>query len=338
MTVIERDLLPAGDGPADAFLEIWNRLSRPFDVPRTVSALVGLPVNEVAQMVGARLATSPEAEGLLDAMPTVVRSLATSLQTQTERCLGNLRGPVLWSETMSARASSFGDEGLFVCKTPSRAYDIDENRVLVASLLMITDAARGAEHNNERALDDPLLRAARRNGNEANRFAQHPSLARVTRERPNARAIKRTRSGKHRKSYQPALDMLERFANPLDAQDVWALCDERTRAQHQVLVGLMDRLEQHGSTRLPAFRVERGALFTGPVQYYHGRRLGDRTHLSGIVIGQLLVDVPDRLHDPSRRRAEARLAARSGSRAAMVVMGEGDLDRAVERAIELATS
>ncbi len=85
-------------------------------------------------MVGARVATSPEAEALLEAMPKTVRSLATSLQTQTERCLGSLRGPVLWSETMSARASSFGDEGLFVCKTPSRAYDIDENRVLVAAL------------------------------------------------------------------------------------------------------------------------------------------------------------------------------------------------------------
>ena len=135
-------------------------------------------------MVGASVATSPEAEALLDAMPKTVRSLATSLQTQTERCIGNLRGPVLWSETMSARASSFGDEGLFVCKTPSRAYDIDENRVLVAALVSIRDSAFVAEHNNERALDDPLLRAARRNGNEANRFIEHPSLARVTRERP----------------------------------------------------------------------------------------------------------------------------------------------------------
>jgi hypothetical protein len=338
VTVIDDALLPVGDGHNDAFLDIWNRLSRPFEMARTVSALVGLPVNEVSQMVGARVATSPEAEGLLEAMPTVVRSLATSLQTSAERCLGHLRGPVLWSETMSARASSFGDEGLFVCKTPSRAYDIDENRVLVAALMMINDAARGAEHNNERALDDPLLRAARRNGNEANRFAQHPSLARVSRERPTARALKRTRSGKHRKAYQPALDMLERYARPLDAQDVWALCDERTRAQHRVLVGIMERLERHGSTRLPPLRVERGALFSGPVQYYHGRRLGDRTRLSGIVVGQLLVDVPDRLHDPSRRRAEARLAARAGSRQAMVVLGEDDLDRAVNRAIELATA
>ncbi len=337
MTVVDEPLaIPDGFGQ-DPFLEIWNRLSRPFDVVRTVSALAGLPANEIAQMVGASVATSAEAESLLDAMPKTVRSLATSLQTQTERCLGNLRGPVLWSETMSARASSFGDEGLFVCKTPSRAYDIDENRVLVAALIAIRDSAFVAEHNNERALDDPLLRAARRNGNEANRFIEHPSLTRVTRERPNARAIKRTRSGKHRKSYQPALDMLERMSLPLDSSDVRALCDERTAAQHRVLVGLIERLERHGGTRLPPFRVERGALFSGPVQYYHGRRLGDRTRLSGIVVGQLLVDVPDRLHDPSRRRAEARLNARAGARRSVVVLTEEDIDRAVEVAIQLAT-
>jgi hypothetical protein len=321
----------------DASVEIWNRLSRPFDVVGTVSALIGLPASEIGQMVGARIATSPEAEGLLEAMPTTVRSLATSLQTQTERCIGSLRGPVLWSETMSARASSFGDEGLFVCKTPSRAYDIDENRVLVAALVSVRDSAFLAEHNNERVLDDPLLRAARRNGNEANRFIEHPSLNRVTRERPSARAMRRTRSGKHRKSYQPAIDMLERYSNPLDAGDVLELCDERTRAQHQALVGIIERLEQHGGTRLPPFRVERGALFSGPVQYHHGRRLGDHQRVSGIVVGQLLVDVPDRLHDPSRRRAEARLAARAGARPNLVVMGPDDLDRAVARAIQLAT-
>ena len=148
-----------------------------------------------------------------------MRSLATSLQTQTERCIGNLRGPVLWSETMSARASSFGDEGLFVCKTPSRAYDIDENRVLVAALLI--DPRLGLHAPSTTTSERSTIRSCgrpRRNGNEANRFVEHPSLARVTRERPNARAVKRTRSGKHRKSYHPALDMLERFANPLDAE------------------------------------------------------------------------------------------------------------------------
>ena len=114
------------------------------------------------------------------------------------------------------------------------------------------------------------------------------------------------------------------------------LCDERTRAQHAVLIGLVERLERRGGTRLPPFRVERGALFSGPVQYYHAHRLGDRRHLSGIVVGQLLVDVPERLHDPNRKRTEAALAARSGGRRTMIVMNEADLDLAVTEAIQLA--
>ena len=338
MTIIEA-LPPGGSSDSlDPLLEIWARLSKPFDVVRTVSALVGLPQAEVAQAVGSDIANSFEAEALMLSMPATLRSLATSLQTQTERCVGSIRGPVLWSETMSARASSFGDEGLFVCKTPSRAYDIDENRVLVAALNAVREAAQAAEHNNQHALDDPVIRAARRRGLEANRFLEHPSLASVTRERPKPRAMKRTRSGKHRKSYQPAIAMLDRAANPLDLEAVRALCDERTRAQHAVLIGLMRRLETHGRTQLPPFRVERGALFSGPVQYYHSRRLGDRKAMSGIVIGQLLVDVPDRLHDPNRKRAEASLAARSGNRRTMVVMSNDDLDDAVDRAIELANA
>ena len=41
--------------------------------------------------------------------------LATAITDAHERCRGELRGPVLWSETLSARASTFGDENLYVC-------------------------------------------------------------------------------------------------------------------------------------------------------------------------------------------------------------------------------
>jgi len=337
MTVIDQPGEALANPDLDPLVEIWNRLSRPFDVIRTVSALIGMPAAEMARTVGTEVANSAEAHALLGAMPSTIRSLATSLQTQTERCVGSLRGPVLWSETMSARASSFGDDGLFICKTPSRAYDIDENRVLVAALMSIREAAEMAEHNNEHALEDPAIRTARRSGHDAARFLEHPSLAKVTRERPKPRAIKRTRSGKHKRSYEPALLMLDRAANPLDIEKVRGLCDERTRAQHAVLVGLVERLERHGGTRLPPFRVERGALYSGPVQYYHAPRLGDRRQLSGIVVGQLLIDVPDRLHDPNRGRAEAAITARAGARHTMIVMHESDLDLAVSRAIELAS-
>src|SRR4051795_9351490 len=161
MTLVDQSGADAVVPEADALFEIWNRLSRPFDAARTVAALTGLPVHDVSRMVGTDIATSEQADALLAAMPSTVRSLATSLQTQTERCVGQLRGPVLWSETMSARASSFGDDGLFVCQTPSRAYDIDENRVLVAALNSIREASAMAEHEDEHALEDPAVRAAR---------------------------------------------------------------------------------------------------------------------------------------------------------------------------------
>jgi len=319
----------------DPFLDLWARLIRPFDVVRTVSAITGLSNSVVSQLVGVAIAGSTEANRLLDELPKSIRSLATSMTTQNERCKGELRGPVLWSETMSARASSFGDPDLYVCMTPSRAYDVDENRVLVSALVAVRDAAKDATENTPlRQQEDKQLRAVKRNGNDAGRFVEHPSLQRVSRERPKARAIKRTRSGKKAKVYEPAVAMLERAANPLTAEDVRSWCDKRTLAQIALLMGVAHRLELTGNT-LPAFRSERGALFSGPVQYYHGRLLGDRDSLSGIVIGSLLVDVPDRLSDPNRGRAEAALKARAGDRHTMVVMNEPDIDRAVIRAIEL---
>jgi hypothetical protein len=329
------EVVPYGESGYDAFLDLWARLIRPFDVINTVAAITGISTSVVSQLVGTAIAGSPEANRLLDELPHTIRSLATSMTTQNERCKGELRGPVLWSETMSARASSFGDPDLYICMTPSRAYDVDENRVLVSALVAVRDAARDATENMPvRHQEDVVLRAVKRNGNDAGRFVEHPSLQKVSRDRPKARAIKRTRSGKKKKVYEPAIAMLERAANPLTVEDVRGWCDQRTLAQIQVLMGVVHRLELTGN-RLPAFRSERGALYSGPVQYYHGRLLGDRESLSGIVIGSLLVDVPDRLSDPSRARAEAALQARAGGRDTFVVMSEPDIDRAVIKAIEL---
>ncbi len=327
-----------GEPGYDSFDDLWGRLIRPFDVIRTVSAVTGLSNHVVAQLVGIAIAGSPEATRVLDTFPQTVRSLASSMTTQNERCKGELRGPVLWSETMSARASSFGDEDLYVCVTPSRAYDVDENKVLIQALLAIRNSAKDAtEKLSARELDDPLLRSVKRNGHDAGRFCEHPSLQNVSRDRPSARAIKRTRAGKKSKIYEPSIAMLARAANPLTALDVKAWCDRRTLAQIHVLMGVTERLERTGNT-LPAFRSERGALYSGPVQYYHGRMLGDRQSLSGIVVGSLLVDVPDRISDPNRARAEAALKARAGGRKCMVVMDEQDIDKAVSYAIELVRS
>lgn len=321
--------------PSDPFDELWARLARPFDLVPTVAVVVGLPTRTIAQLAGLQVSTSPEADHLLETFPRTVRSLATSVQTHPERCIGSLRGPVLWSETMSARSASYGDPDLFVCASPSRAYDVDENHVLVYALSELREAARlamgargdsGADHHD--------LREVRRNSAAATRCLEHPSLRTVSVKKPRARALKRTRTSKHRKSYAPALAMLERAASPLTVDDVRALRDERTRAQHHVLMGIVDRLEQSGHS-VGELRADGGALVAPPIEYRPARYLGEHSATSGILAGEVLIDVPDRLHDPNRRRATDLLRARAEGRQTMLVMDERDIDRAAELVIEL---
>lgn len=327
------------EGDAEVLAELWDRLARPFEVIGTISALTGLSRPAVGELVGTAVATSEEAEQLLATFPSTVRSLATSMSTQAERCIGELRGPVLWSETLSARASSFGDPDLYICATPSRAYDVDENRVLVAALMAVRDAARSAvEHLGDAGrYQDPAVRTAIRNGNEAGRFAEHPSLSDVTRGRPTRRAVRRARSGKRRASYRPAVAVLERVAEPVGPDDLLALCDRRTRAQHRALVHVLRNLEALGGA-LPELRAESGSLYAGPVQYHHPGRAAERAGLSGIVVGQLLVDVPDRLAEPVPGLAEDALAARAGGREHVVVRSAADVHGAVGRAVALAAA
>ena len=240
---------------------------------------------------------------------------------------------------MSARASSFGDPDLYVCMTPSRAYDIDENRVLVAALVAVRDAA--ALRHREHADAPPGGRHAAHG--EAQRQRRRPlrrapvAAGRVAgaAQGPGAQAHPLGQEEAHLRA--GARRCCGREANPLSADDVRAWCDKRTLLQHRVLMGVIHRLELRGA-RLPPFRTERGALYSGPVQYYHGRLLGDREALAGIVIGSLLIDVPDRAGDPSRSRAEIALKARAHGRPSMVIMDESDLDVAVSKAIELVRS
>ncbi|MEQ1786829.1 MAG: hypothetical protein ABL966_07240, partial [Acidimicrobiales bacterium] len=62
--------------PGGGLVLVLGRLARPYDPERIASALLGLRSRVSRQLVGAILATSDEAEDLLEAMPTIVRSMA----------------------------------------------------------------------------------------------------------------------------------------------------------------------------------------------------------------------------------------------------------------------
>jgi hypothetical protein len=88
--------------------------------------------------------------------------------------------------------------------------------------------------------------------------------------------------------------------------------------------------------RIPPLRAEAGALLAGPVTYIHPRRLGARDRLHGIVVGDVLIDVPERFRGINRARAEESLTARAGGRQSILVLDESEVPHAIDSAIRRA--
>jgi hypothetical protein len=126
--------------------------------------------------------------------------------------------------------------------------------------------------------------------------------------------------------------MLERAAEPLDVSHLLPYCDRRTRLQHEVLIATITELERRGM-RIPPLRAEAGALLAGPVTYIHPRRLGARDRLHGIVVGDVLIDVPERARETNRERAMADLAHRAHGRVTVLVLDASDVPAAVDLAV-----
>ncbi len=309
------------DGSGLTVLMRW--LARPYDPERVASALLGRRGRSARHLVATVIASSDEAEELLGAMPWIVRSLAIATTDRPERCYGELRGPVLWGETMSARSASAGDPGLFVCATTTKAYDTDENRVLKAALDVISRAGRNVELGAPGS-DDAVARRARHNGQQAARLLEHQTLAQVPVTKPTGRTLHRTRAGSRRHTYRAPLAVLQHAGDPLRPEHLEAFIDDRTRAQHDLLAAVLEHVEDvtGAAHRL---RSDRGGLTAGPVTYHHPGRAGDPGHVDGILIGDVLIDVPD----PSGQD----LATRAGDRRAVVAREPQDVERAVALAL-----
>jgi hypothetical protein len=221
---------------------------------------------------------------------------------------------------------------VFVCASPVRAFDTEENRVLVAALGAIRHAAHNTEAVGFYDYDDPEVLRARQNGARAVRFLEHRTLVDVLRTRPDGRAVRRARAGTRRTMYKPAVALLGRAEEPLKLGDVLAIRDARTAAQHDVLEALAFGMTARG-VPIPRFMPDGGDLIAGPVRYRHARRAAETGSVSGILVGPLVIDVPDRLEETNQFRAQADLTARAEGRRTYLVQGVDDLPRAVELAL-----
>jgi hypothetical protein len=258
-------------GEETGLARLWRRLAMPVEPTEAAEALCGIRPGNARQLLAVAVATSEEAEALLDSVPTVLRSLQVSTTSRPLRCDGEIRGPVLWSETMAARSSSPGAGGVFICASPMRAFDTDENRVLVAALGRIVRAARASDPPIIGPLHPPAreLQRARANGERARRALEHRSLAAVPHGLVNGRMLHKTRTSTKAAAFRTAVNLVQRTWATSGADDLAPYIDEATAAEHRFAADVAGLLAARGD--LPdRLTIADGALVGGPFFYRRG--------------------------------------------------------------------
>lgn len=325
------------DGREDPFAAtriLWRSLARPLSSHDAARAVVGLDGDAVARLSGRSVANSAEALNLLTAMPEILRNLSITTEATAERCQGEIRGPVLWSETMSARSGTAGATDVFMCLTSRRAYDTPQNRVLVAALTAIRRAAVQADPAGgvADATDDEVL-AARAHGDVARRFLEHRTLRDVGRKRPSRRDLAKASTGRRHRRYAPALALLARARDPIDLDQLVHFVDRHTARQHEVIVALATQLRRIGLS-FGAFRVTPNGELRAEAFMYRHPNVAASMHnpLHGIFLDGVLVDVPEDAAATDTSAAADMLAARAQGRTPVLVTSQADVERAVELA------
>ena len=260
---------PAPDG---ATARLWRRRARGSHAIAYAAALIGDDIATLTDAVSISLAASEEASRLLDGMELRIRTLPTTVETHPERCIYSVRGPILWSETLTARSSAAGED-VFVCSTTARSFDTVENRILASALDAIARAGR--------ALRGPTGDKVK--GTEAERIAgiaaeaaswrAHPRLEGVKGGRLSSRDMARLRGGHRMSRMAPVLAVRARVAEPFVAEDLEGLADPWTRAYHRHVVTVLDALTRR--VQLPAdSSCSDGGIWSGVASWRHPNALG----------------------------------------------------------------
>jgi hypothetical protein len=219
------------------------------------------------------LAASEEAARLLEQMEGHIRVLPMALSNRMEHCIHSVRGPIAWSETITARANALGNEDVFVCRTTRRSFDDPLNRALVGALIEIAGAAKALRGPLGDLLDSSERNRLDDRAAEARRWRHHPRLVDLAHGRLTPRDLTRIRSGRHAETAKVILDVERRLQDPLCGEDVEGLSDSPTREVHRFWLECIELCEPHASGPT-VLEMSDGALCRGPLSFRHPSATG----------------------------------------------------------------
>jgi hypothetical protein len=250
------------------------------DIPLMAGALLQMPADQVRYLAQLQFILSEAVGRLLHEMPTLIRRLTTTTETEVEASAERIRGPIRWGETYARRGAS-GRSMVFVTAPTRRAFDTPENLVLAFALRAIADfGARTGWHTL--AVAGPA-QEVRRRVSEATRWRQSRSLASLDPAPPPPTVLSRVRGGRHRRRYQAALDVVDLYGRFIARLDRWALRNAVERrallaSRDDVLLELECVFDTIRALRDQGWQAPPDALLRPPLVFC-GRRADDEVEL-----------------------------------------------------------
>ncbi len=230
--------------PLEPTAELWRRRSPRSPAIACATALTGIDNATLADATAIALAASEEAEHLLEGMELRIRTLPTTVTNAAERCINSVRGPIMWAETITARANALGNDDVFVCMTTERSFDTVENQLLVDALESIAAAGKALRGPTGERVDEQDAARIAAFAQEAAGWRKDSRLAGVRPRRLTGRSAARVRGGHRKAKMEPVLAVRRRAREPFRPDDMVGLADEWTRALHRSVLRVLDAMER----------------------------------------------------------------------------------------------
>lgn len=169
------------------------------------AALLQMDAADVTQLARLNFLLSDEVGALLDALPRLVRQLATDSTPEEERSTERVRGAIRWQKTIVARHHT-GLPTLTISEPALRIYDTPENRLLV---FLLAEIERTAQHLRWPESANGAGATVADRVATAIRWKNARMLASIGAAAPTPRQLSRIRSGRARRRFATVLDAFE---------------------------------------------------------------------------------------------------------------------------------
>lgn len=257
----------------DSTEALWADLDPMAPALDAASILIGIDRRtiEVARRVEA--VTSADAGVVLASMKRLDRILTSAQRVRSEVCVHSVRGPIAWSETMTARANALGNEDVFVCKTSERSLDTVGNRLVVDCLTTIAEADPFSAEMIARAFNTDDQDLVRVRAAEAREWLEMVVMSRIPRKAPSRRELTKLRAGRRAREFDGLIGFFECYNSRPTGSLLSGLADPQTAVLHTFVTETVAVLRRHGS--IPTvWTVTKGRLTAGPLGFRHPGRPG----------------------------------------------------------------